>query len=137
MMNDCIIHIVRVSLTTHPHSLHAIYTLEPTPDRRAKFTFDDFIISFRCHARSRQAWLSLFSLDLSRHTMAQWANQFSGHTHDTKVLDIEESFHEAIAAYRAAVDADRDRKETAVHHLGRAFTCRSAQGVARTHRPLR
>ena len=29
----------------------------------AKIHFDDFVVSFHCHARSRHAWLSLFSLD--------------------------------------------------------------------------
>ena len=49
--------------------------------------------------------------------MAQWAYGYSGHTHDTKVLDVEESLQQAITAYSAAAEAERDRKSKAVHHL--------------------
>ena len=49
--------------------------------------------------------------------MAQWAHGYSGHTHDTKVLDIEKSLQQAIAAYQTAAAAERDQKSKAVHHL--------------------
>jgi hypothetical protein len=49
--------------------------------------------------------------------MAQWAYGYSGHTHDTKVLDVEESLRLAVAAHSAATEAERDHKSKAVHHL--------------------
>jgi hypothetical protein len=50
-------------------------------------------------------------------TMAQWMGQFSGHTHGTKVDDIEESLRKAVAAMGASRGVDRDRKVDAVRHL--------------------
>lgn len=49
--------------------------------------------------------------------MAQWMGQFSGHTHGTKVGDIEESLRKALMAMGATPGVDRDRKAGAVRHL--------------------
>ena len=49
--------------------------------------------------------------------MAQWAYGYSGHTHGTKVLDVEESLQQAITAHSMAAEAERDHKSKAVHHL--------------------
>ncbi|MGI8603669.1 MAG: hypothetical protein ACR2OZ_11815 [Verrucomicrobiales bacterium] len=52
-----------------------------------------------------------------RVTMAQWSGQFSGLTHESKVQDIEASLRQAVAAFDAAPEAERDSKSKAVHHL--------------------
>ena len=49
--------------------------------------------------------------------MAQWAFQYSGLTHDTKVQDMEASLRHAIDACSAAAESDRDRKQRAVVQL--------------------
>ena len=49
--------------------------------------------------------------------MAQWNGQFSGLTHETKVQDIEASLRQAVTAFDAAPDAERESKAKAVHHL--------------------
>ena len=49
--------------------------------------------------------------------MAQWIGQFSGHTHATKVGDLEESLHKAVTAMAGARDVDRNRNAQAVRHL--------------------
>jgi hypothetical protein len=49
--------------------------------------------------------------------MAQWAYGYSGHTHDTKILDIEASLRLAVASHSAASEEQRELKATAVRHL--------------------
>jgi hypothetical protein len=49
--------------------------------------------------------------------MAQWMGQFSGHTHGTKVGDVEESLRKAVTAMDTSAGIDRDRKVSAVRHL--------------------
>lgn len=59
--------------------------------------------------------VELESLTTSR--MAQWTGQFSGHTHETKVQDIEDSLRLAIQTCRAASEAERTGKLKAIRHL--------------------
>jgi hypothetical protein len=49
--------------------------------------------------------------------MAQWAGQFSGFTHETKVQDVEHSLRQAITTYRALPEAERAGKLKAIQHL--------------------
>jgi len=49
--------------------------------------------------------------------MAQWAGQFRGFTHETKVQDIEQSLRHAITSYRALPEAERAGKLKAIQHL--------------------
>jgi primosomal protein N'' len=49
--------------------------------------------------------------------MAQWAGQFSGFTHETKVQDVEHSLRQAITTYRALSEAERTGKLKAIQHL--------------------
>jgi hypothetical protein len=49
--------------------------------------------------------------------MAQWAGQFSGFTHETKVQDIEHSLRQAITTYKALPEAERDGKLKAIRRL--------------------
>jgi primosomal protein N'' len=49
--------------------------------------------------------------------MAQWAGQFSGFTHETKVQDIEHSLRQAITTFKGLPEAERDEKLKAVRHL--------------------
>lgn len=39
--------------------------------------------------------------------MAQWKGQYSGHTHLTKVLELEGSLRKAVAAYLSSEEADK------------------------------
>lgn len=57
--------------------------------------------------------------------MAQWIGAFRGHTHETKVKDVEASLKKAIAAYSTANAAERGAKFEAMHHLAeRVLMCR-------------
>jgi hypothetical protein len=49
--------------------------------------------------------------------MAQWAGQFSGFTHETKVQDIEKSLRQAIRTFKAASEPERSGKLTSLRHL--------------------
>ena len=49
--------------------------------------------------------------------MAQWTGQFSGHTHESKVQDIEDSLRLAIQTYRTASEAERTSQLKAIRHL--------------------
>src|SRR5690242_7741928 len=49
--------------------------------------------------------------------MAQWMGQFTGHTHATKVKDMEESLRKAVDAFAAAQSADQLRKLQILRHL--------------------
>lgn len=49
--------------------------------------------------------------------MAQWTGQFRGHTHKTKVQDIEDSLLLAIQTYRTTAEAERSGKLKAICHL--------------------
>jgi hypothetical protein len=51
------------SLSTHPRSLHVIYAMKRTADRRTLHFLDDFPTSTPSDARSRPPSLILFSLD--------------------------------------------------------------------------
>ena len=42
--------------------------------------------------------------------MAQWARQFSGQTHETRVEDCEEALRTAASAFRGAEAADQEAK---------------------------
>ena len=44
--------------------------------------------------------------------MAQWLGQFSGHTHATRVEDVEATLRHAVAVFRAA-SSEEARKRTA------------------------
>lgn len=39
--------------------------------------------------------------------MAQWKGQYSGHTHVTKILDLESSLRKAVAAYLSSGEAGK------------------------------
>ena len=55
--------------------------------------------------------------------MAQWIGAFRGHTHETKVKDVEASLKKAIAAYSTATPLNA--KFEAMHHLAeRVLMCR-------------
>ena len=57
--------------------------------------------------------------------MAQWKGQFSGLTHETKVQDLEATLRQAVTAFDAAPDAERETKAKAVRHLAdRLLTAR-------------
>lgn len=49
--------------------------------------------------------------------MAQWAGQFSGFTHETKVQDVERSLRQAITTFQALPEAERSGKLKAIRHL--------------------
>ena len=49
--------------------------------------------------------------------MAQWAHGYSGHTHGTKVSDLEEAMRQAIIAFSNAEEDERIYKSKAIHHL--------------------
>jgi hypothetical protein len=49
--------------------------------------------------------------------MAQWAGQFGGFTHETKVQDIEISLRQAVMAFRALPEAERHGKLKTIRHL--------------------
>ena len=49
--------------------------------------------------------------------MAQWARGYSGHTHDTKVFDLENAMRQAITAFANSEDVDRHNKSIAVYRL--------------------
>jgi len=49
--------------------------------------------------------------------MAQWTGQFGGHTHETKVKDIEDSLRLAIQTYRITAEAECAGKLKAIRHL--------------------
>ncbi len=49
--------------------------------------------------------------------MAQWAGQFSGFTHETKVQDFEVSLRHAVESFQASSETDRDARLKAVHRL--------------------
>jgi len=49
--------------------------------------------------------------------MAQWMKQFSGHTHETKIQDIEVSLQKAVKALESTFGNERKRKTKAVRHL--------------------
>lgn len=49
--------------------------------------------------------------------MAQWAGQFSGFTHETKVQDIEVSLRQAVESFRASSETDRDARLKAARRL--------------------
>ena len=49
--------------------------------------------------------------------MAQWAGQFSGFTHETKVQDVERSLRQAVATFQALPEAERTLKRKAIQHL--------------------
>ena len=49
--------------------------------------------------------------------MAQWAKQFTGNTHETKVEDIQNSLTRAVESLRSATEADEARKGKSVIHL--------------------
>jgi hypothetical protein len=49
--------------------------------------------------------------------MAQWAGQFSGFTHETKVQDIEISLRQAVTIFRALPEAERPEKLETIRHL--------------------
>ncbi|MGH7989965.1 MAG: hypothetical protein ACREDS_07255 [Limisphaerales bacterium] len=57
--------------------------------------------------------------------MAQWAGQFSGFTHETKVQDIEKSLRQAVETLKAASEMERSSKLKAIHNLSeRLLTAR-------------
>jgi hypothetical protein len=57
--------------------------------------------------------------------MAQWIGFRSGHTHDTKVRDSEDSLRHAVLAVSGATPVDRDRKVQAMRRLAhRVLNCR-------------
>jgi len=62
-------------------------------------------------------WFSPLSFDANKISMAQWNGQFGGLTHETKVHDIEESLHKAVAALASATETNRERKQKDVLHL--------------------
>jgi hypothetical protein len=49
--------------------------------------------------------------------MAQWARQFSGFTHETKVQDIEHSLRQAIKTFETTPEAERSTKLKAIRNL--------------------
>lgn len=49
--------------------------------------------------------------------MAQWAGQFSGRTHETKVQELEEAVCAAMDAFRSAREGERDKKFQAICRL--------------------
>jgi hypothetical protein len=49
--------------------------------------------------------------------MAQWARQFSGYTHETKVQDAEQSLRQAIKNFETVTEAERPNKLKAIRHL--------------------
>jgi hypothetical protein len=49
--------------------------------------------------------------------MAQWPGFYSGHTHETKVQDVEDSLRLAIQTYRTASGAQRADKLKAIRQL--------------------
>jgi hypothetical protein len=50
--------------------------------------------------------------------MAQWNQQYSGQTHETKVQDLEASLRKAVKAFSAATsETEKNHKEKAVRHL--------------------
>jgi hypothetical protein len=52
--------------------------------------------------------------------VAQWKGQFSGKTHETRVLDVEASLRCAVAAFRAASSpGEREKKAKDVRNLAK------------------
>lgn len=49
--------------------------------------------------------------------MAQWYRGYTGHTHDTKVLDVEDSLRKAVVAFGIAPESERNIRTKNVRHL--------------------
>jgi len=49
--------------------------------------------------------------------MAQWLGQFTGHTHQTRLADVEETLRGAISAFRTASIDERSKKAKAIGNL--------------------
>jgi CRP-like cAMP-binding protein len=51
--------------------------------------------------------------------VAQWAGQFSGRTHATRVRDVEEALKLAVVAFREALGEDRAQKAKNIRNLAK------------------
>jgi hypothetical protein len=52
--------------------------------------------------------------------MAQWLGQYSGHTHETRVEDLEDTLRKAVQAFRmAASEPERRKKAKSVRNLAK------------------
>ena len=65
--------------------------------------------------------------------MAQWMGQYSGHTHKTRVEDMEAALHRTVAALRLATsEQDRRKKAKAVLHVAKRLTS-ARMKLGKTH----
>jgi hypothetical protein len=61
--------------------------------------------------------LSVGLTSVMRCSLAQWLGQFSGHTHESKVEDLEETLRLAVKAFHIADPTDRVSKAKSIRGL--------------------